>query len=129
MVALQVFGSYVRKYWLIALAVVGVVVGLVLFRKSNVDLGKLVEGINDDHQKDLESIKKKDQTVADAKKQIAADEQKQLDELAKKYADLQKDLDAEQRAKADEIMKNTNADPDELARQLAALTGSTKLSN
>lgn len=129
MVALQVFWSYVKKYWFLALAVAGVVVGYILFKKSDVDLGKLIEGINDDHQKDLDSIKKKDQTIDDAKKQIAADEQKQLDELAKKYAELQKDLDAEQQAKADEIMKNTSGDPDELARQLAALTGSTKLGN
>lgn len=129
MIALQVFWSYVKKYWFLALAVAGVVVGYILFKKSDVDLGKLIEGINDDHKKDLESIKNKEQSIADAKKQIAADEQKQLDAANKKFDAAKKALEAEQQAKADEIMKNTNGDPEELARQLALLTGSTKLDN
>lgn len=129
MIALQVFWSYVKKYWFIAVAITGAIVAYVLFKKSNIDLGSVIEGINNDHAADLKSIQDKDQTVADAKKQIAIDEQDQLTAANKKYDDEQKALEAEQQAKADEIMKNTNGDPEELAKQLAALTGSTKLDN
>ncbi len=129
MIALKIFWTYVKKYGLYVLAIAGTIVGYLLFKRSDVDLGKLIEGINDDHKKDLESIKKKDQSIADAKKQIVADEQKQLDAANKKFDAAKRALEAEQQAKADEIMKNTAGDPEELARQLALLTGSTKLDN
>lgn len=127
MIALQICLSYIKKYWLVALAIVGAIVGYIVFRKSNVDLGAVLDGINSDHQKDLTSIQNKDQTIADAQKQIVIDEQKQLDAANQKYNDEQKALDAEQQTQANEIMKNTNGDPEELAKQLAVLTGSTKL--
>ena len=48
-------------------------------------------------------------------------------ELDKKYNGLEKDLQEEQNDRVDEILKETNGDPDELAERLAKLTGSKKL--
>jgi septal ring factor EnvC (AmiA/AmiB activator) len=127
MLALQIAWAFIKKYWFIFLAIVGFVIGVVLLRRSDIDLGKLIEGINDDHQKDLESIKKKDQTIADAKKKIDVETEKKLEESDKKFDDLEKQLENQQKQRAEEILKETDSDPNELADRLAQELGSKKL--
>lgn len=127
MVTLQLIWAWCRKYWGIVLAIAGFVVGYALFRRGDVDIGKILDGIRDDHKKDVDSIKRKDDEIKREKDRLKREEEEKLAELDKKYSNLKKDLDAETRKRADEIMSDTKSDPDELAKRLAAVLGSKKL--
>lgn len=127
MLTLRLVWAWIKKYWAILLALTAFIVGYVLFRRSNVDIGSILDGINDDHRKDLESIKKKDEEIKSAKEQLQKEQEKKLQEVDKKYNDLEKELAESQKKRSEEILKETNSDPDKLAEELAKITGSKKL--
>ena len=125
--SLRILWSFFKKYWAIFVALLGVAVGYFLLRRNNIDVGKIIQDINDDHQKDLNSINSKNDAIEREKEKIKQEEQKKLDELNKKYEEEQKKLEEEQKKNVDQILEQTNSDPDELAKKIAQITGSTKI--
>lgn len=124
---LQIFWTFVKKYWFIFLAIAAFVLGYIFFRKQDVDLSKIIEGINSDHKKDLDLIKKKENQIETAKREIEEETVKKLQESDSKFDSMEKDLVDQQKNRSEEILKESGSDPDILADKLAKELGSKKL--
>jgi hypothetical protein len=127
MLTLRLVLAWCKKYWGILLAVGAFILGFIIFRRGNVDVLKLIQGINDDHRKDVEAIKNKEKTIAEEKAKIAAEETKKLEQIDKKYDQLEKDLEEDRKDRVEEILDETNSNPDKLAEELAKNIGSKKI--
>lgn len=126
MTFLRIAWAWVKKHWRLLLAILGAFIGYVVLRKAGVpNLTYLFQQINDDHRKDVEAIQKKNEEIAKQKEKIKQEEQQKLQDLDKKYDQLEKNLEEEQKKRVDEILTDSNTD--ELAEQLAKITGSKKL--
>lgn len=123
MTALATVWAYVKKYWSLALLVVGAVAAFFVFRQREISFADEYKKIKDAHDEELKKIQ-----------EARAEEQRQHEENRRKleatlaavqqqYDDAKKDLDAKKKAQIEELVKKYKDDPDELAKQLSAATG------
>lgn len=127
MITIQIWWSFVKKYWFLFVGVGSAIIGYLLLRKNNVDINKIIDGINSDHAADLQSIKKKEEAISAAKNEADSQMKRQLEESNKKFDDLENKLAKEQSARTEKILEETGSDPDALATELAKQIGSKKL--
>lgn len=115
--------SYVKKYWLALVAIVGAVVAFILLRDRSGDLSKTLDDLQKTHQDELDKI-----TAANkqrVQKSLEDEEQLRLrlDEVQKQAAAQQVKLDAAKQKQIADIISKSSGDPTELAEQLSAATG------
>lgn len=126
--ALQKAWLFVRKYWQIFAAILGLVLAYIILRRpAGAAIGDIIDRINAQHQADLQILQQRDQNVAQQDAKIEADKQAQLDAIQKQYDSQRSQLDAATQKQADQIIAQSNGDPDVLAKQLADLIGAQNL--
>lgn len=115
--------TYVKKYWAVALLVVGTIVGLLLFRQRDASFADKLKKIQDAHDEEIKRIQEaRDQEEKQHQvnlKQL----QDTLDLVQQRYDEAKQELDDKKRAQVEDIVKKYSDNPDELAKQLSEATG------
>lgn len=120
---LAIFWAYVKKYWQLITAVILFGIGFFWFNSRSNSLADILEQNRKRHEEELDAIQKAhDKELKD--KQIALEKmQETLAQIEKQYELAQKDLDAKKKKEIEQIIKDTQDDPEELARLLQESTG------
>lgn len=125
MTALATVWAYVKKYWSLALLVVGGIAAFFVFRQREISFADEYKKIKDAHDEELKRIQ---DARAEEKRQHEENQRKLEATLAavqQQYAEAKKDLDAKKKAQIEELVKKYKDDPDELAKRLSEATGFT----
>jgi Skp family chaperone for outer membrane proteins len=123
MTALATIWAYVKKYWSLALLVVGGIAAFFVFRQREISFADEYKKIKDAHDEELKRIQ---DARAEEQRQHEANVKKLQDTLAavqKHYDEARKDLDAKKKAQIEDLVKKYKDDPDELAKKLSEATG------
>lgn len=117
--------AYVKKYWGIAVLVIGALIAFFVFKHQDVSFADQLKKIQDAHDEELKQIQ---DARAEEQRQHAANEQKLQDTLAvvqKHYDEAQRDLDDKKKREIEQIVKDFGDDPLALAKKLSEATGMT----
>lgn len=118
-----IFLTYVKKYWQVALLIVGVIVGVVIFRRKDISFVEDYQKIQDVHKKELDAIQAANDEERKKLQANQAQLQTALDTIQKQYDSQQKQLDDAKKAEIAQIVKDHGNDPDALAQKLSDATG------
>lgn len=115
--------SYIKKYWQLGLLVIASVVGYLLLRRERDGFVEQFRKLQDAHDDEIKQIlnayeKERKQHDENVKKLKVA-----LNAVQKQYDDAKKVLDDKKKKKIAQIVEKHGDDPDELAKQLSAVTG------
>lgn len=123
MVALQVFWSYVKKYWGILAIVLGAIIGFLFFRRQSSNTADMIKQLNDAHALELKQIN--DARAAEEAQHQANENQLNaaLAAVQKEYDAAQKQLDDTKKAEVAQLVKDYGNQPDVLAQKLSDTTG------
>lgn len=125
MTALATVWAYVKKYWSLALLVVGGIAAFFVFRRREISFADEYKKIKDAHDEELKRIQ---DARAEEKRQREENRRKleaALVAVQQQYAEAKKDLDAKKKAQIEGLVKKYKDDPDELAKRLSEATGFT----
>lgn len=125
MTALATVWAYVKKYWSLALLVVGGIAAFFVFRRREISFADEYKKIKDAHDEELKRIQ---DAWAEEKRQREENRRKleaALVAVQQQYAEAKKDLDAKKKAQIEGLVKKYKDDPDELAKRLSEATGFT----
>lgn len=125
MTALAIAWAYVKKYWSLALLIVGGVVAFFIFRQREISFANEYKKIKDAHDEELKRIQ---EARAEEKRQHEENQRKLEAALAavqQQYAEAKKDLDAKKKREIAELVKQYSDDPMALAQKLSEATGFT----
>lgn len=125
MIFLAKFWAFVKKYWQVGLLVVGVIVGVFIFKKTDdsfTDRLKKIQNAHDEEMKKIEEAHAQEEREHEANVKKLQDT---LDTIQKQYDDAKKDLDVSKKKQIEDIIKKYQNDPDALAKQLSDMTGFT----
>jgi len=123
MIFLQKAWAFTKKYWQLALLILGAVAGVLLFRKQDTNFADDLKKIQDAHQTELRQI---EAARAEEQHQHLVNEkrlQDSLEAVQAQYDSAKKDLDDKKKREIEDIVKQYGDNPTELARQLSAVTG------
>lgn len=123
MATLTIVWTYVKRYWSIAVLIVGGVVAFFVLRRRETSFIDEYERITATHEAELKRI-----ADARAEEQRAHEAnvlrmQKTLDAIQKRYDEAQETLDSRKKREVESIVKRYSSDPDVLASKLAEATG------
>jgi len=123
MSALATVWVYIKKYWGIAVLVIGTVAGFFLFRKEQSGFADNLKKIQEAHD---EEIKKIQEARAEEQRQHEANVKKLQDTLVavqKHYDDAKEALDDKKKKEIADLVKQYGDKPDVLAQKLSEATG------
>lgn len=123
MTALATAWLYVKKYWGIAVLVVGSIAAFFLFRQQGESFADNLKKIQDAHN---DEVKKIQDARAEEQRQHEVNVKKlqdTLDAVQKHYDEAKEQLDSKKKREIEEIVKQHGDDPDELAKKLSEATG------
>jgi anion-transporting ArsA/GET3 family ATPase len=123
MIPLTIFWSYIKKYWQIALALAIFIIGSIVFKTRSDSLVEMLEAAQKRHDDELDAIKKAHEKELAEKEAALKKMQETLAAIELSYQEAQKELDDKKRKEIQQIIKETQDDPDELARRLQESTG------
>ena len=125
MTALATFWAYVKKYWSLVALIAGVIIGVIFFRKEQIDFADNLKKINDAHDAEIKAIQ---EARAEEERQHQANLKKlqdTLDAVQAHYDDAKKDLDDKKKKEIADLVKQYGDNPDVLAQKLSEATGFT----
>jgi len=115
--------DFLKKFWGYLVTGVGIVIGLLIFKKRTTTYELEIEGLRSSHKKEIEDIN----NARDAeRKQYEENERKfqeALKAIQKKYDDAKKDLDEKKKSDIKDIVVKYGNRPDILAQKLSEVTG------
>jgi hypothetical protein len=115
--------SFLKKSWGYLVAALGVVLGLVFFRKKVDHYENIVQGLQDSHQKELDEIKKARKEEREKYEENERKYQERMAIIEKEYETAKKELDEKKRKEVEGIVKKYGNQPNKLAEKLAEVTG------
>lgn len=118
-----IFWSYVKKYWQLFAALLLFVVGFFFFRSRISDLTDILDDNRKRHEQEIKEIEEAHRKELEAKEEALKKLQETLAQIEKHYEEAQKELDDKKRKEIEQIIKETQDDPEELARRLQESTG------
>lgn len=114
----------IKKYWKLFVVVLGGIFGILLLKRrgniSFLDDFKKIQDAHNDAIKSIDDIRKTEQQNIEHNNDELS---KKLDELADDHVVKQRELDERVNVVRDEIVKKTNENPVELAKELQSETG------
>lgn len=125
MTALSTAWTYVKKYWGIAVLVVGSIAAFFLFRQQGESFADNLKKIQDLHADELKKIQDARAEEARQHEVNVKKLQETLDAVQKHYDEAKEQLDSKKKREIEEIVKQHGDDPDELAKKLSEATGFT----
>jgi Skp family chaperone for outer membrane proteins len=115
--------NFFKKSWGYLVAGLGVVFGVMLFRKKVDHYENIVQKLQDSHQKQLDEI---EAARKEERKKHEENERKYQERMAlieKEYEAAKAELDEKKRKEIEGIVKKYGNQPDKLAQRLADVTG------
>lgn len=115
----------IKRHWQLAALITGTVVGYVLFRRREISFVDDYRQIQEAHRAELLKIEEARQ---EERKQHEENENRlknTLDAVQKQYDEQKKQLNQKKKAEVEQIVKDYSNKPEELAKQLSAVTGFT----
>lgn len=115
--------NFFKKSWGYLVAGLGVVFGVMLFRKKVDHYENIVQKLQDSHQKQLDEI---EAARKEERKKHEENERKYQERMAlieKEYEAAKAELDEKKRKEIEGIVKKYGDQPDKLAQRLADVTG------
>jgi len=116
---------FVKKYWQLFLLVIVTVFGILFFRNQRSSFVDELKKIQDIHNEELKKIQEARQQE---KLQHAENEKRLHDAMSVvqvQYDLAKKQLDDKKKQQVEELVKTYGTNPNELAKQLSAVTGFT----
>lgn len=120
---LQKLSTFAKKYWAIAVLIIGSVVAALLFRKQNTTITDELEKIKAAHELELEKIKLAREEQQRQHEANAERLQSALTVVQQQYESAKKEFDAKKKSEVEKIIKEHGNNPDELAKRLSVATG------
>ena len=111
-----------KKNWKIFVGAAITIVLMIVFRK-NVDLGKVLDRVRDDYEKEIDAIEKSHKQEIEKREEAVSRMIDTMKKVEEKYKSSKQDLDSRKRKEIEKILKNNSNDPDEITRRLSEITG------
>lgn len=121
--ALSVAWTYVKKFWSLALLIIGAVVAFVLFRRKESTFVDRLQQINALHAEEIQKINSIREEEARQHEANLKQLQDTLDMVQRRYDEAKRNLDDKKRREVEDIVKRFSNDPDALAKKLSEATG------
>jgi hypothetical protein len=115
--------TFIKKYWQLFLLFAGGIVGFILFRRKDSSFIDDYKKIQETHAAEvakIEAIRLKERQDLELNQQRL---EATLSQVKKQYEERLQAFDAKKQAEVESIVKEHGNDPDELSKQLAAVTG------
>ena len=123
MITLKIVFAFVKKYWWLFLAIAGFIIFKLVFRQETRDISEVISDIQKKHEEELRSIKEAETRRTQVLEENALRLQARLNEIEQQYKVAQAVLDDKKRDQLNTILKESQDDPDELARRLSEASG------
>jgi len=120
---LKVFLAYLKKYWLVAVAIIGFIVFELLMQRRSDGLAKTLEEIEKRHDEEIKAIKGAHDVEEQQHEKNVQQLQNRLAEIERQYNVAEQKLDDKKREEIKQILSDTDGNPDELAKKLSEATG------
>jgi len=121
--ALSVAWTYVKKFWSLALLIIGAVVAFVLFRRKESTFVDQLQQINALHAEEIQKINSIREEEARQHEANLKQLQDTLDMVQRRYDEAKRNLDDKKRREVEDIVKRFSNNPDALAKKLSEATG------
>ena len=125
MIFLAKINFFVKKYWQLLLLIIGAIVGILLFKRTDDTFTDKLKKIQAAHNKEIEQIEKIHEQEKKEHQENVKKLQNTLDSIQKQYDDAKKDLDENKKKEIEKIVKKYKNDPNALTKRLSDVTGFT----
>jgi hypothetical protein len=118
--------AWCKKYWQL---LVGIAIPIVLWivTRRSPDLSKVIERVRKDHKKEVDTLETAHQIEIEKRDEALRRYEVVRNEVERKYAEDNKSLDRKKKKEMKKLIEDhaddPDADPDEITRKLAELTG------
>jgi F0F1-type ATP synthase membrane subunit b/b' len=120
----QIYG-FVKQHKIYFIILICIIVFAFITMKQNLKYADLINEINTSHSQEISDLKKIQQDSDKKQQQNLEQLTKQLADIDQKYNDQITKLNQKTKSAADKIVKETENNPDELAKRLSESTGFT----
>jgi len=118
--------AWCKKYWQLLVGIAIPIVVWIVTRRSP-DLSKVIERVREDHKKEVNTLETAHHMEVEKREVARSRYESVLVEVERKYAEDNKSLDRKKKKEMKKLIEDhaedPDADPDEITRKLAELTG------
>jgi F0F1-type ATP synthase membrane subunit b/b' len=114
--------TYIKNYWYVPFIVVAGAVMFMLTRNSDNLFFELFKKTLEQNRKDIQDIENNNAKAKQQKQDAQEKTKKQIENIKKEYDKHKKQLEKDKQDRVEELLKN-NSDPEQLAKELAKVTG------
>lgn len=122
MITIKKIITYIKNYWYVPFIVVAGVVMFMLTRNSDNLFFELFKKTLERNRKDIQDIENNNTKAKQQKQDAQEKTKKQIENIKKEYDKRKKQLEKDKQDRVEELLKN-NSDPEQLAKELAKVTG------
>ena len=123
MVFLKKAWAFLKAYWYVPVALIGVILALVLRKKNVVDWAEILDNARNSHLDEVDAIDRAHELEIARREQALKRMEEARKAIESEYRARQKELDSAKKKEIERILKKTKDDPQAMADELEKSTG------
>lgn len=114
--------AWCKKNWKFFVGAAIPIIALILLGRKK-EATRLLERVREDHKKEIEAIESAREEERKKLQEANQKYRKTIEDIEKKYKELSKDLDEDKKQRVDELLKESEKDPEVLTKKISEILG------